>query len=120
MNESHTNLHRNSRVISFLSAWLLFATSIGGLTSCHTLRASTHNATIATPVAKDVIGLTEAELRAKYPEVTELEGSFSILVSKSLHPYHPPATNKLLRFGRDYLVAELQDGRVIALHRVSG
>jgi hypothetical protein len=57
-------------------------------------------------------------LRAKYPEVTELDVSLRNLVSKNLHPYHPQG--KLLRFGRDYLVAELKDGRVIALHRVSG
>jgi len=77
-------------------------------------------ATPVEPEDKDVIGLTEAELRAKYPQVTELDNSFSLLVSKSLHPYHPPATNKLLRFGNTYLVAELKDGKVIALHRVRG
>jgi hypothetical protein len=75
---------------------------------------------MATPSATEVIGLTEAELRAKYPEVAELDASFRNLVSKNLHPYHPPATHKLLRFGKDYLVAELKDGKVIALHRVSG
>jgi hypothetical protein len=120
MNENHTNSCRSGCAISFLSTWLLLATSIGGFTSCDRQRASTYNATAATPVAEDIIGLTEAELRAKYPEVTELDRSFNLLVSKNLHPYHPPATNKLLRFGRDYLVAELKDGRVIALHRVSG
>ena len=72
------------------------------------------------PAPRDVVGLTEAELRARYPEVTELDNSFSLLVSKNLHPYHPPATNKVLRFGKLYLVAELKDGKVIALHRVSG
>ncbi|MGV3756852.1 MAG: OmpA family protein [Verrucomicrobiota bacterium] len=72
------------------------------------------------PDAKDVIGLTEAELRAQYPQMAELDNSFSLLVSKNLHPYHPPATNKLLRFGNTYLVAELKDGKVIALHRISG
>jgi hypothetical protein len=80
---------------------------------------STHNAA-ETPATKDVIGLTEAELRAKYPEITGRDSSFALLVSKNLHPYHPPATNKLLRFGDNYLVLELKNGRVIALHRISG
>jgi hypothetical protein len=111
----------NRRHISILSTTLLasvFATAIGGLSGCSQPIAI--QATIKAPPARDVIGLTEAELRAKYPEVAELSVSFSILASKHLHPYHPPATNKLLRFGREYLVAELKDGRVIALHQVSG
>jgi hypothetical protein len=120
MKESHTNSRHHAPAASLLSVWLLLATSIAGLSGCDRTGASTHNATTVAPTAKDVVGLTEAELRAKYPEITELDAGFSNLVSKNLHPYHPPATNKLLRFGRDYLVAELKDGRVIALHRVSG
>ena len=106
--------------MSLFSALSLFTICIAGLAGCDRHTASTHDVRVAAPDAKDVIGLTEAELRAKYPEVTEMDGSFANLVSKNLHPYHPPPTNKLLRFGRDYLVAELKDGRVIALHRVSG
>jgi hypothetical protein len=122
MNETSTKPRSSACIILSFSAWLLLAISIGGLTSCDRLNASTHNAMAATPtpIAKDVIGLTEAELRAKYPDVTELDRSFDLLVSKNLHPYKLPATNKLLRFGRNYLVAELKNGRVIALHRVHG
>lgn len=67
-----------------------------------------------------LIGLTEAELRAKHPEVVELDGSFSLLVSKNLHPYQPPPTHRFLRIGSSYRVAELKDGKVIAVHRVRG
>ncbi len=68
----------------------------------------------------ELIGLTEAELRTKHPEVVELDNSFRQLVSKNLHPYRPPPAHKFFRFGSSYRVAELKDGRVIAVHRVSG
>jgi hypothetical protein len=68
----------------------------------------------------DVAGLSEIELKAKYPDVKEVDSSFRILVSKNLHPYHAPEGTKFLRFGKEYLVAELKDDKVIALHRVSG
>ena len=68
----------------------------------------------------DIAGLSETELQAKYPDVIEVDASFNNLVSKNLHPYNPPNGTKFLRFGKEYLVAELRDGRVIALHRVSG
>jgi hypothetical protein len=119
MHKNQTNSRPLTPTALFLLVCLLLAPSIGGLAGCDRPSA-TSNTEIATPIAKDFIGLTEAELRAKYPEVTDLTHSFSILVSKYLYPYHPPATNKLLRFGRDYLVVELKDGRVIALHHVSG
>jgi hypothetical protein len=72
------------------------------------------------PTDRDVIGLTEAELRAKYPETTEVDWGFSINVSKTLYPYSPPRNNQLLRIGKTYLVVELKDGKVIALHRIKG
>ncbi|WP_152032780.1 hypothetical protein [Ereboglobus luteus] len=68
----------------------------------------------------EIIGLTEEALRRRFPDITEVSGSFSILVSKNLHPYQVPKNNKLLQFGTLYLVAELKDGRVIAIHKVSG
>jgi hypothetical protein len=106
---------RNNPVGSLVSiVVLLLAIAVSGLTGCK------NSESIARLTQKDVIGLTEAELRTKYPQVAELDKSFDLLVSKHLHPYHPPKTNKLLRFGRDYLVVELKDGRVIALHTVSG
>jgi hypothetical protein len=120
MNESRTYFYRNEPFTSLVVLVLLLGTAICGFSGCNKPNASTRDATTVAPTAKDVIGLTEAELRAKYPEVTELDRSFDLLVSKNLHPYHPPATIKLLRFGRDYLVAELKDGKVIVLHRVSG
>lgn len=116
MKESRTNSSHHTPAAWLLSVCLVASTA--GLTGCDRPGASTHNPAIVAPTAKDVVGLTEAELRAKYPEVTELDASFDNLVSKNLYPYRPQG--KLLRFGRDYLVAELKDGRVIALHRVSG
>jgi hypothetical protein len=67
-----------------------------------------------------VAGLSETELQAKYPDVKKVDGSFSILVSKNLHPYNPPNGTKFLRFGKEFLVAELRNGKVTALHRVNG
>lgn len=119
MNEIPNPYRRNMSIVSIVLFAIVFSITIGGLSGCKHPHTSIQ-ATTTTPIAKDVIGLTEAELRTKYPDISELSVSFSILVSKHLHPYHPPATNKLLRFGREYLVAELKDGRVIALHQVSG
>jgi hypothetical protein len=115
MNEIKIPHVQNSPIVSMLSFALVLAISAGGFTGCKHSSTWTNSLT-----DKDVIGLPEAELRAKYPSVAELEGSFDLLVSKHLHPYHPATTNKLLRFGREYLVAELKNGKVIALHRVSG
>ena len=98
---------------------VLIGAALAGVTGCNKPKAA-QVAKTTLPTATDVVGLTEAELRAKYPEVAELDKSFDLLVSKNLHPYHAQATNKFLRFGRAYLVAELKDGKVIALHRVSG
>lgn len=68
----------------------------------------------------DVAGLSEAELQVKYPNVKEVDDSFSNLISKTLYPYHPPEGTRFLRFGEEYLVAELRNGKVVALHRVGG
>jgi hypothetical protein len=118
MNESRIYDRQNQPVV--LLVLLLFAFVIGSITGCTNLRTPTREAILAATNSKDVVGLTEAELRTKYPEMAEIEGSFSIIVSKSLHPYQLPATNKLLRLGREYLVVELKNGRVIALYPVSG
>jgi hypothetical protein len=46
------------------------------------------------PTTNEVIGMTEAPLRVRYPELAELNNSFCLLVSKkSLHPYHPPGAD---------------------------
>lgn len=116
MNDSQVPSSCGSLAASLLTAGCLLAACIPGLTGCNRQAVSP----VAALEAREVIGLTEAELRAKYPEVAEIDGGFATLVSKNLHPYNPPPTNKLLRFGSEYLVAELKDGRVIALHRVSG
>jgi len=121
MNKNTTRCRCNYRVVPLIA--LALAAAIAGPTGCKDPTApSAHNraTTTTAPAAKDVVGLSEAELRAKYPQVTALDRSFELLVSKSLRPYRVPAEHKLLRFGRDYLVAELKDGRVIALHPVSG
>jgi len=86
------------------------------LTSCSSVN---RQSSIPSNVA-DVAGLSESELQAKYPNVKEVDDSFSNLVSKNLHPYHPPEGTRYLRFGEEYLVAELRNGKVIALHRVGG
>jgi len=72
------------------------------------------------PTKDSVIGLTEAELYKIHPEVIVPTRSFLILVSKNLHPYHAPSDHVFLRYGQEYLVFELKDGKVIAIHRVSG
>jgi hypothetical protein len=82
--------------------------------------SSSNRPSLIPSTGAEVAGLSEAELRAKYTDVKEIDNSFSILVSKNLHPYHPPEGTKFLRFGKEYLVAELRNGRVVALHRVSG
>jgi hypothetical protein len=120
MNEAKSPHPTVNLAVSAFSVLFLLTACIAGLTSCNRPNASTRGSWVATPEAKDVIGLTEAELHAKYPEVNEIDGNFYNLVLKNLHPYHPPSTNKFLRFGRYYLVAELKDGGVIALHRVRG
>jgi hypothetical protein len=74
----------------------------------------------AIPSAEDVIGLSEKELYEKYPETNKPSGSFLILVSKNLHPYHAPSDHVFLRYGKAYLVFELNNGKVINLHKVHG
>jgi hypothetical protein len=96
------------------SLFLTLAFVLGATAGC---KKSATKLITPLPTATEVVGLTEANLRLKYPEVTQ---SFGLLVSKHLHPYHPPLTHKLLRFGQAYLVAEIKGGTVIALHRVEG
>lgn len=72
------------------------------------------------PTKKNVIGLTQSELYEKYPETKTPTGSFSLLISKNLHPYNPPIDHVFLQYGDEYIVFELNEGKVIALHRVSG
>jgi hypothetical protein len=67
-----------------------------------------------------VLGKSEAELKKMFGRVDPVEGSFSLLVSKNLHPYRPPDTHRLLRLGDTYIVFELKDDKVIKVHRVSG
>lgn len=69
---------------------------------------------------EDAVGLTETELYEKFPETRVPTSSFLNLVSKNMHPYHAPKTNKFLRLGSQYLVFELKCGKVIAVHKVSG
>lgn len=76
--------------------------------------------TFTYPSAKDVVGLTETDLHAKYPEFVKPDQSFDLLASKSLYPYKVPRSHVLLRFGKTYLVVEIKDGQVIALHQISG
>ena len=72
------------------------------------------------PMKEDVIGLSEKELYKIYPEVNIPSNSFLNLVSKNLHPYHAPSEHVFLRYGKEYVVFELKNGKVIAMHRVSG
>ena len=84
------------------------------------LVACTEDRVVVMPTAYDVIGMTEAELYDKYPETVIPDGSFLLLISKNLHPYHLPSDHVFLQFGDTYTVFELKDGKVIALHQVSG
>ncbi len=68
----------------------------------------------------ELIGISESELRIKYPEVRELSNSFKLLLSKNLFPYQPPETHKFLRLGNQYIVFELKDDVIIKVHKVSG
>jgi hypothetical protein len=120
MNKSNICYRPPNPIISLVCCALVMPIALGGFTSCQLFHTPTRQETLAALTAQDVVGLSEAELRSKYPETAELAGSFSILVSKSLRPYDPPKTNKLLRIGREYLVVEMKDGKVIALHRVCG
>ena len=72
------------------------------------------------PTEEDVIGLSEKELYKIHPEVNIPSSSFLNLVSKNLHPYHAPRDHVFLRCGKKYLVFELKNGKVIAMHKVSG
>lgn len=70
---------------------------------------------------KDAYGLTPTQISEYWKTpVNEMDRSFDLLVSKNLHPYQPPSENKLLRFGDSYLILEFADGRLIAIHHVSG
>ena len=72
------------------------------------------------PMKETVMGLSEKELYEMYPEVNIPSNSFLNLVSKNLHPYHAPIENVFLRYGENYIVFELSNGKVITMHRVSG
>ena len=66
-------------------------------------------------------GLSELEIKQKWGKsLNPLDRSFDLLVSKNLHPYSPPETNKLLRWGESYIVLEFKEERCIAVHHVSG
>ena len=67
-----------------------------------------------------VIGKSEQDLKEMFGRVNPVDGSFSILVSKNLHPYHPPDSHRLLRLDDTYTVFELKENKVIKVHRVSG
>ena len=69
---------------------------------------------------EDVIGLSNTELILKYPEVKAPSNSFALLISKMLHPLRIPREHALLRYGKKYIVFELKNDVVIAVHRVSG
>jgi len=73
-----------------------------------------------TTLEKDVIGLSNAELVLKYPEVKVPSNSFALLISKMLYPLRIPKEHVLLRYGSKYIVFELKNDVVIAVHRVSG
>ncbi|MCP4323317.1 MAG: hypothetical protein GY787_16010 [Alteromonadales bacterium] len=72
------------------------------------------------PSEEALIGLSENELYKIHPEVNVPSRSFLNLVSKNLHPYNAPRDHVFLRFGQEYLVFELKNGKVIAMHRVRG
>jgi hypothetical protein len=120
MNTSNIFYRPKNPIILLVCYSVIAMIALGGFTGCQLLHTPTRQETLSALTSQDVVGLTEAELYSKYPETAELAESFSILVSKSLHPYDPPKTNKLLRIGREYLVVEMKDGKVIALHVVSG
>jgi hypothetical protein len=108
-------MNRN-RTLWILAVALVLLAALAYVTMC-----PRHFSSVQTPPSvSQVIGLSETELRTRFPQLTELDNSFDLLVSKNLHPYHPPPGHKLLRFGSDYVVVELKDGKVIALHRVGG
>jgi len=66
-------------------------------------------------------GLSESEIKRRWGKpLNPLDRSFDLLVSKNLHPYSPPETNKLLRWGDSYIVLEFKEERCIAVHHVSG
>ena len=70
---------------------------------------------------KDAYGLTPRQIEDLWKRpLTEVEGSFSILVSKNLHPYVPPEGNRLMRYGDSYLVLEFSENRLVSIHPVSG
>ncbi len=74
-----------------------------------------------TKITEDmVVGLSTEELYSRYPAFNVPDASFLNLVSKNLHPYHIPPDHTFLRYGREYLVIEIKNGKVIALHRVHG
>ncbi|MBK8481478.1 MAG: hypothetical protein IPL40_09930 [Proteobacteria bacterium] len=67
-----------------------------------------------------MIGRSEAELRLSFCDVSPLDMSFQNLVSKKLHPYRPPRASRLLRLARTYVVFEVQDDKVVRVHRLAG
>lgn len=70
---------------------------------------------------KEAHGLTPNQISEYWKTpVREMDRSFDLLVSKNLHPYQPPPENTLLRFGDSYLILEFAEGKLVAIHNVSG
>ncbi|MDQ8192760.1 hypothetical protein [Roseibacillus persicicus] len=70
---------------------------------------------------KDAYGMSPDQVEKFWEtELTEVEGSFGNLVSKNLHPYQAPESNKLMRYGDSYLVLEFSDEGLVSIHLVSG
>lgn len=73
------------------------------------------------PTIEEARGLTADEIAERWQTpLVRMDGSFELLVSKNLHPYQPPPEHELLRFGETYVVLEFAEGKLIAIHRVSG
>jgi len=66
------------------------------------------------------VGITMTGLRTQLPSVRSVSNSFLLLVSKGLAPYRIPPEHSFLRLGNAYVVFEIKDDRVLAVHRVSG
>lgn len=70
---------------------------------------------------KEAYGRSAEEISERWKTpVVPMDSSFDLLVSKNLHPYTLPPSHELLRFGSAYLVLEFAEGKLIAIHKVSG
>jgi hypothetical protein len=67
---------------------------------------------------RSAIGLTEERSRARYPELTALDPSFALMVSKNFPRNY--RSGKLLRFGKNRVVVEFKSGSAIAIHYIAG